>query len=382
MKSHFLTAAALLLAAVALPAAERETKTTAVTKITRTVVTDVTETVTKEKTAAPATVPLRVCVLDFSSIDIQGKERFLDEKNNKIEIPAQCTLNAEDRKSVNGVMQGFVRMIDAWDSSKTNSANRFTQVQDNERAYAHSRELYNKIVKGESRPMIIGAEYLSAYLGRRNDVFHCIDTAQMAAAMNKLQAEPDFPQDFMLKLARETGATHLIYGTVSDLRKKTNSFKGYGIETKTANYQLDVLIKVVDLARQQIVYSNVYTGNYREQSPVSEAQLDGNIFQSLMTAALEQAAEELYDLSKPGDKNRIGVTPLPFKLTVTPTGGFFFKPAEAEIYLDGVLAGRGGDVLTVPAGRHAVEIRAKGYKNKAFDVEISADTQLDPKLEK
>lgn len=381
MKSRFFVAA-LLFAAVALPAAERETKTTAVTQITRTVVTDVTKTVTKEKTAAPAAVPLRVCVLDFSSIDIQGKERFLDEKNKKIEIPAQCTLNAEDRKSVNSVMQGFVRMIDAWDSSKTNSANRFTQMQDNERAYAHSRELYNTIVKGESRPMIIGAEYLSAYLGRRNDVFHCIDTAQMAAAMNKLQAEPDFPKDFMLKLARETGATHLIYGTVSDLRKKTNAFKGYGIETKTANYQLDVLIKVVDLARQQIVYSNVYTGNYREQSPVSETQLDGNIFQSLMTAALEQAAEELYDLSKPGDKNRIGVTPLPFKLTVTPAGGFFFKPAEAEIYLDGVLAGRGGDVLTVPAGRHAVEIRAKGYQNKAFDVEISADTQLNPKLEK
>ena len=88
----------------------------------------VTKKVVKEKTEWS---PFRVCVLDFSSLDILGQKRFLDERNREIRIPAQSTLNDADRKSVNGFMQGIVRMIDAWDNSKTNTENRRTQAEDN-----------------------------------------------------------------------------------------------------------------------------------------------------------------------------------------------------------------------------------------------------------
>ncbi len=360
-----------IMSGVALAAAETATE------VTTTTTTVITETVTKEKAQW---APLRVCVLDFTSLDTQGQKRFLDESNKPIEIPAQSTLNDADRKSVNSVMQGFVRMIDAWDNTRTNEANRDAQKDDNRFNRAKALELYNTVAKGESRPMIIGAEYLTAYLGRRSDVFSCLDASQMSAAMNKLQQAEDFPRDFMLRLARETGATHLIYGTVSDLRSKTNSFKGYGIETKTTNYQLDVLVKVVDLVRQHTVYSNVYTGNYREQRPVSGTQFDNNIFQSLMTSALEQAAEDLYDVSKPGRKNKITPTPLPYNLTIIPAGGLLFKPAKAEISIDGVRVGNGGETFAVPAGKHTVEIKASGYNTKTFDVDVTADATINTKL--
>lgn len=249
--------------------------------------------------------PFRVCVLDFTSPDILGQKRFLDRHSQPIVIPPQCTLNAADRKSMNGVMQGFVRMIDAWDTMKTGNANRSAQTGDNAFDRVKALKLYNQVVKGEARPIIIGAEYLSAYLGRHNEVFACVDSSQVAAAMEKLRQAPDFPRGFMPRLARETGVTHLIYGAVSDLRTKSNSFKGYGIETATTSYQLDVIVKMVDLTAQSTVYSNVYTGNYREQRPVSGTQFDQNIFQNLMTSALEQAAEDLYEKCRPGRKNRI-----------------------------------------------------------------------------
>lgn len=349
------------------------------TEVTTTTTTVITETVVKEKTQW---APLRVCVLDFSSLDIQGQKRFLDESSKPIEIPAQSTLNDADRKSMNSVMQGFVRMIDAWDNTRTNEANRDAQKNDNAFDRAKALELYNTVTKGESRPMIIGAEYLTAYLGRRGDVFSCIDASQMTAAMNKLQQAPDFPRNFMLRLARETGATHLIYGTVSDLRSKSNSFKGYGIETKTTNYQLDVLVKVVDLVRQHTVYSNVYTGDYREQRPVSGTQFDNNIFQNLMTSALEQAAEDLYDVAKPGRKNKITVTPLPWQVTVIPTGGMLFKAENAEVFIDGVRVGNGGGTFSVQEGKHSVEVKAAGYKPKSFDIDVAADETIKTELEK
>ena len=327
-------------------------------------------------------LPFRVCVLDFTSPDIQGQKRFLDQKNQPIVVPPQCTLNDADRKSINGIMQGLVRMIDAWDNTKTNTANRVTQIDDNAFTRGKAVALYDTIVKGEARPMVVGAEYLAAYLGRHNDVFGCVDAEQVTAAMEKLRQTEDFPKDFMLQLARETGATHLICGVVSDLRSKTNSFKGYGIETETNVYQLDVVLKMVDLAAQRTVYGNVYTGSCREQRAGAGAQIDNNIFQTLMNSALEQAAEDLYDVCKPGRKNKVSVTPMPFAVTVNPAGGLFFKPAEAEIYMDGGLIGSGGVRVLVPAGRHAFEIKAAGYKTKTFDVDVTGDTVLNMKLEK
>ena len=378
MKRFWVAAASAALAAgLPLTAAEKTTEVKTETLTT----TVITKTVVTEKVKVKWS-PFKVCVLDFTTIDIQGQKRFLDQRNRPIEIPPQCTLNDADRASISSVMQGFVRMIDAWDNTRTNTANRGAQVDDNSFDRAKALKLYNTVVKGQSRPMVIGAEYLSAYLGRHNDVFNCLDAAQVAAAMRELQQAPDFPRDFMLRLARETGATHLIYGTVSDLRTKTNSFKGYGIETKSTDYQLDVIVKVVDLAAQHSVYSNVYTGNYREQRIESAAQIDHNIFQNLMTAALQQAAEELYELCKPGPQNRISVTPLPCAATVIPEGDADFKAAAAEIYVDGALAGPGGSAFLIPAGRHTVEVRAAGYRDRTFAIDLTADQSFNVKLEK
>ena len=326
--------------------------------------------------------PFKICVLDFTSLDTRGQKRFLSENNKPLTIPEKSTLNDADRKSINSIMQGFVRLVDAWDNSKSNTANRRVQKEDNIFNRKKALSLYNNIVSGQARPMVIGADYLSAYLGRHNDVFSCVEPSLVQAAMQQLQNEKDFPQDFMLRLAKKTGATHLIYGTVSDMRTKSNSFKGYGIETKTTNYQLDVIIKLVDLAAQRTVYSNVYTGSYREQRPISGTQFDNNIFQNLMTSALEQAAEDLYDNCRPGRKNKIKVTPLPWTVTVKPHGGVFFKADKAGVYVDGVFVGNGVSSFLVPAGKHTVEVRAAGYKNASFRVNVNSDMTIIAKMEK
>jgi hypothetical protein len=324
----------------------------------------------KEK---PAWKPFKVCVLDFTTIDTAGQLRFLDGKNEPIVIPPQNTLNDADHRTIHSVMQGYVRMIDAWDNSWTNTANREAQIDDNVFTRKKAIDLYNTIVKGEPRPVVIGADYLSAYLGKHNDVFGCMDSSQVVAAMQKLQKQDDFPRDFMLRIAKETGATHLIYGTVSDVHSRTNSFSGYGINTNTTTYQLDVTIKMIDLAAQHSVYSNVYTGSYREQRPVSTEAFDNNIFLSLMKSALEQAAEDLYDVCKEGRKNKVTVTPMPYMITVTPTAGDGFDASKAEIYADGVKAGVGGESFLLPEGSHTIEIKADGYQTKTIHLDVKSD---------
>ena len=286
-------------------AAVAREETTTTTTTTKTVIT---ERVVKEK---PAWQKMKVCVMDFTTIDIEGHNRFLGVNNKPIVVPAQNMLNDEDHKTINGVMQGFVRMIDAWDNTRTNQANREGQEGDNAFTRDKALAIYAKTVEGQPRPIVIGADYLTAYLGRYTDVFACMAQNQLGTTMKKIRQQPDFPQDFMLKVAQATGATHLIYGTLSDIRTRENHFKGYGIETHTINYDMDVIIKVVDLVAKLTVFSNVYTSSYNARRPVSNAQFDKAIYQNLMTSALQQAAEELYELCKPGDEIKIRPTPLP-----------------------------------------------------------------------
>jgi len=379
MKQLLFTTAAML-AAAAMPlsaatAAAGTEKETTMTKTTTTTV--ITETVTTKEKEKSEWKPFKVCVLDFTVIDIPGQKRFLDEKNNPIVIPPQNTLNDADHRTISPFMQGYVRMIDAWDNSRTNDANRAAQIDDNVFTRAKALDLYNSVVKGEPRPTVIGAEYLSAYLGRHNDVFGCMDISQVAAAMQKIQKQDDFPKDFMLRIAKETGATHLIYGTVSDLTRKSNSFSGYGIQTNTTTYQLDVIVKMIDLVAQHSVYSNVYTGTYREQRPVSTEQFDSDIFQSLMKSALEQAAEDLYDVCKEGRKNKVTVTPMPYMVTVTSANA-----PGAAVYADGVMVGAAGEAFPLPAGKHKIEIKADGFKTKAIELDVKSDQAVTATLEK
>ncbi|MBP5639332.1 MAG: hypothetical protein J6X55_07630 [Victivallales bacterium] len=273
------------------------TTTTTTKTETKTVIT---ETTTKTETKTPF---IKVCVLDFTTVDGAGT-KLLETRFKQNPPPEMNSLTPEDRQSINNVMQGFVKMIDAVANAKTKAS---VRIEDRDR----NMELYNKAVNGTARPAIIGADYLTAYLGRHSNIFGCLDASLMRKAMLKISKDPDFPKDFLLKLGKETGATHLIFATVSDLRSKQNSFTGYGIETKTTVCQLDVIIKLVDLEKQYTVFSNVYTGNYREQRPISVEQFDNNIFQNLMTSALEQAAEELTEICDPDNKDGI------FKKTVT-----------------------------------------------------------------
>ena len=61
-----------------------------------------------------------------------------------------------------------------------------------------------------------------------------------------------------------------------------------------------MILKVADLGTGQIVYGNVYTGTLSEQQRPSASEIDHNRFQTLMTSALKQAAEDLAAVAENG----------------------------------------------------------------------------------
>lgn len=244
--------------------------------------------------------PFRIGVLDFTSIDVEGHKRFLDDQKQVISIPPSSTLNSEDRQSINAVMQGFVRMIDAWNTGKNMEPVRRVEMAEYHRQVQQQLALYRKTVDGESRPMIIGADYLRAALAQYPDIFGTIDPAPLHAALTKLAAEPDFPRAFPQRIAQLTGATHMIRGTVSDIRRQQMIYRGYGIETKTTVYQLDLLLQMIDLSTGSSVYGGTYTAEIRERQPLSGAIITDNHFQRLLNAAVQQAATAFAEACRSG----------------------------------------------------------------------------------
>ena len=69
-------------------------------------------------------------------------------------------------------------------------------------------------------------------------------------------------------------------------------------------------------------------------------------------------------------------------MTLNISGGTFFKPAEAEIHVDGVLVGNGETPVLLPAGTHTIEVKAQGYKPASVTADINSDRNINITLEK
>ena len=100
-----------------------------------------------------------------------------------------------------------------------------------------------------------------------------------------------------------------------------------------------------------------------------------------MKSALEQAAEDFYEVCREGRKNKVTVTPMPFMVTITPSGESL-KASDAAIFADGIKVGTGGEAFPLSEGRHTVEIRADGYKPHKIDMDVKSDLTVTTTLEK
>jgi len=271
-----------------------------------------------------------VAVLDFSSVDTKGYS-FLERPNLDLNITPSKSLNSEDRRSINSVMQGLIGAIDAWDTHTRNQKIDDWNLERRRVEWARWNQLYDTINKGPTRPMVIGADYLTAYLA--NAKVMCINGDVVAAAMHSLKDSKAFPMDALRSLGETSGVTHLVYGTVADLQTKTQKFSGYGVQTETKYYSLEVIIKMVDLRTLSVVFAQVYTAKLKESAPYNPGGFDDNIFQTLLTDCLKNAARDIAEYLATAPEPQIKPEPKPsavnVQLTVTSVPGD--NPPEVSV---------------------------------------------------
>ncbi|MDD3886040.1 MAG: PEGA domain-containing protein [Victivallaceae bacterium] len=328
----------------------------------------------------------KIAISDFTTIDIQGQKfyRFTDRTDHQ---SPQDSLSEADRQTIDDRMLGLVKMIDATSEADRRRHDQARLDLENERNLARQTELADRILKSGERSVVIGAQYLAAALGKYNSV-EVVDQSEIDRAfaqMAKLQAGQKLEtEDF----GKATGATHLLYGTVADLRTAEKRFTGYGVKTSNVVFSLDVIFKLVELSSQKVIWSQVCTGVDTVLNTENLETIDSDRFKVLLNDASVQAAAAIDKLFTPrlaADSSGAtaivtdapAATPMP-KITLSPR-----LPAgvAAEVRIDGVFKGHAPLECELRPGRHVIELSADGYGTKKLTADITGGENFTPQLQ-
>lgn len=255
------------------------------------------ETTTAAPAAKKAPAPRRsgkprIVVFPFTTIDIQG-QHFRDFTDRKEKVSPQNSLSEAELGTVDEVMLGYVKLVDAEEERTRRAHDRARLDAENDRNLARQTELADKLLKSPQRAVVIGAAYMEAALGNY-DAVELADRGEVAKAYREMAARQAGRAPRALpELLKVHGATHVLYGTVADLRTSGQTFSGYGVSTATLIYQLDVIVKIVELESNRIVFSGVFTGEDRELRLEGVQVIDTERFERLMKSAVARAAQAI-----------------------------------------------------------------------------------------
>lgn len=239
-----------------------------------------------------ASIKPRIAVFDFTTIDIQG-QHFRNFTDRTAVVTPQNSLSEDDLGNIDEVMLGYVKMIDAGEERARRAHDRQRLDRENDRNLARQDELADKLLKTPQRAVVIGANLMEAELGKYDSI-ELVDRGEIYKAYRDMAGRQagDLPRR-LAETLQIRGATHVLYGTVADFRVVSRKFKGYGVETDSVVYELDVLIKIADLTTGRIAFAGVFTGQDRELNVEGLRIVDSGRFERLMKSAVAQGAKAI-----------------------------------------------------------------------------------------
>ena len=173
-----------------------------------------------QKTAEAKTPEMKIAVLDFTCIDLVGQKLRL-MKDKPLDTAYKGILSNADRQSIDDRMQGLVRMIDARIAGSAAMTAIGQDFQENARDRAAREALAEKILNSKQRPIIIGAEYMTGYLGEYPETFTLVNREGIESALKSLDfgraPTAEDADQRIREFSEKSGATHVLIGTVADL---------------------------------------------------------------------------------------------------------------------------------------------------------------------
>lgn len=333
-------------------------------------------------TEQPITQPkMRLAIMDFTSIDIESNRylRHTDKKSTDDDSPdikpeERAMLSQEElRQYAKATIQEriYMRKKAAERLQEKNSLEQ--RRKDNQRSQVLSTEL--------GRAIIMGADMLSVELGKYYDTFELIDRKTVDESIQEIDFHHSglVSADSSKRFGQMTGATHLVYGVVDDPKAQENSFSGYGVETNKKSLSLDLVIRVVDIAKNTIVFSTRTTSSSSALRTEHSSHKNTGVHRDLLLQAITQAAEQMHArFAQKSDPP----TPVSMpKVAFAPTGPNG-ESLVAQIEIDGDWSGNTPAEIEMSSGRHTIKLTLDGYEAWEKIVNIRNGMNIAPTLRK
>lgn len=238
--------------------------------------------------AADAPAPMRIGVMDFTTVDMEAQKYLHLEQKPLPASPAASELSGEDRSSLAKEDQGYIRSIETEQHLREQRQNREQVHEQNRRLQDQNDELRDMLLgTRHGRAAVLGADMLATDLAQSDTSWTIIDRQSLNENVDALRnSHTDNPS---ARLAQQLGATHLVYGIVEDLDIKHTAYTGYGIQTLSNLYRLNVLVRMVEISTQKIVFSGEFSAQGKQTLSNNAAEVDTGIIKDLLRDTLKQA---------------------------------------------------------------------------------------------
>ncbi len=230
-----------------------------------------------------------IAVIDFTTVELKGHNRY--ELPTPVPAADALTeqLTAADRQVIDDRWLGLVKALETRTNAWLLRHRQERREKREERAQLRHEVLADRLLFGEQRPVILGADYLIAALARYPE-FRVVDRKALAQAL--LTAPPE---ETPAAFAARSGVDYLLGATVSDLRTRQRRTRVYGNEVTTTTYSLDLVVQLVDLATGAIRYAGTVTVEQSELGTEFAETRNSDRFSGLLKNAVEQVAAKLHD---------------------------------------------------------------------------------------
>lgn len=206
--------------------------------------------------------------------------------------------------------------------------------------------------------------------------FAVVERAKLDSVIEEqgLQHSGQVSEEEQVRLGRLSGARFLLTGSLLDAGDDRKEFNGYGTRLTTTTKRCTVRAKVLDTQTGRSVFSASVDGSYVVNGSSHLHESGDGPWMAMARDLSDKIVRRLHDAEflkayQPVQASRVKVH-------------FNTVPAGADVEVDALLVGNGGQEIEVPAGQHVVTVSLPGYQEWKKSAELREGMTINASLKR
>jgi hypothetical protein len=297
-------------------------------------------------------------VMDFTTPDSESM-KYLQHNKARPTSEQPSLITETDKSYLSSYDLANVVIFQMMERYKNKKREDYINYQDDQRVRDQKERFRSDTLSSSlGRAVILASDMLAAELSKHPEIGELVDRRTIEESVSEMNFQNSglVANNAVIKLGELTGATHLIFGIVSDYSKKVVTQMSYGTPSKSIKHSLDLTVKIVDIKTNKLTYATTVTSEINELSAGGGSEYDTGLMKKLLKTAVVDATSDITKgLQKRNTKGGGTAGSNIAKVSIAPkdsTG----KQLEYDLEIDGEYSGNTPVELSLTEGSHTVAL--------------------------